>query len=36
MENISKKAFETYTNNMSFLEKRHKTKFDKIKLFELI
>lgn len=34
MEDINKKAIETYNKNMIFLEEKHKSKFDKLKLFE--
>ena len=35
IDDIQTKAIETYNNNMKYLEKEHKSKFDKIKLFEL-
>lgn len=33
-ENIQTKAIETYNNNMKFLEETHKSKYEKLRLFE--
>lgn len=34
IENIQTKVIDTYNNNMKYLEKEHKSKYEKLKLFE--